>query len=171
MQINQRFDPTQGCCPLDCLQEQTAFFFVIDGGEYVFEQQAAFCQRCGQLLALQVLPYQISQREEMTTYLSFDQVTGLLITHAFEFCQIFAQVRSPSFQILDQERISLDTGHDARHHQITKQTEQAGHDHRVKPEHQRRGQQAATMTTTVYQEDDARECPKIDVRQQPVTQS
>src|SRR5438552_8237976 len=165
MQIDQRFDSTQGCCPLDGLQKQIVFFFVIDGGQYVFEPQATFRQRCGQLLALQVLPYQISQREEMTTYLSFDQITGLLVTHAFEFCQIFAQFRSASFQIFDQQRISLDTGHDARHHQITKQTEQAGDDHRVKPEHQRRGQQAATMTTTVYEEDDAREGPKINVRQ------
>src|SRR6266849_4979491 len=167
MQIDQRFDPPQGCCSLDCLQKQIAFFFVIDGGQYVFEQQAAFCQRCGQLLAPQVLPDQISQREEMTTYLSLDQIASLLVTHTLDLCQIFAQSRSASFQVFDQQRIALDTGHDARHNQVTKQTEQARHDHGVKPEHQRRGQQTAAVTSSMHKQDNASERTKINVRQQP----
>src|SRR6266850_703226 len=168
MQIDQRFDPAQGCRPLDRLQKQIVVFFVIDGGEYVFEEQAAPCQRCGQLLAPQVLPDQISPGEEMTTYLSFDQITSLLVTLAFDLGQIFPQFCSASFQVFDQQRIAFDSGHDARHNQVTKQTEQARHDHGIKPEHQRRGQQAAAVTASMNKQDKTCERTKINVRQQPV---
>src|SRR5205085_1093654 len=127
-------------------------------------------QKCGQLLALEVLAYQVAEGEDLAAHLPVHEPAQGLAAALADLRQRLAQLFAARAQVFDQKRLALDARHDARHDEVDERAEDAGDDDGVERDHQQRREQPPRRPAAVKQQGESGDDAQVDVHQHPVAE-